>query len=123
MLQQPFRVNVPANITFAGGDVVNMRTQATQSKLDKKMAKANQKIAVNTSSVFNCYMNRKENSCLHREHKLRNYKEKSKHAVIHDQNLHGDLHPLETLVADQNRSCQPDCSRNPMEKQRTKKEG
>ena len=25
MLQQPFRVNVPANITFAGGDVVKER--------------------------------------------------------------------------------------------------
>ena len=76
------------------------------------MAKGNQEIAVNTSSEFNCYMNREENSCLHREHKLRNYKEKSKHAAIHDQSLHGDFHPLETLVADQN---QPDCSRNPMD--------
>ena len=71
------------------------------------MAKANQEIAVNTSSAFNFDMNRKENSCLHREHKLRNYKEKSKHAAIHDQSLHGDFHPLETLVADQNRSSQP----------------
>ena len=82
--------------------------------------------AVNTSSAFNCYTNRKENSCLHREHKLRNYKEKSKHAAIHDQSLrslHSDFHPLETLVANQNRSCQPDCIRNPMGKQRAKKKG
>ena len=83
-------------------------------------------VAVNTSSAFNCYTNRKENSCLHREHKLRNYKEKSKHAAIHDQSLrslHSDFHPLETRVANQNRSCQPDCIRNPMGKQRTKKKG
>ena len=56
--------------------------QATKYKQDKKMTKANQEIAVNTSSAFNCYMNRKENSCLHREQKLRNYKEKTKHAAI-----------------------------------------
>ena len=37
------------------------------------------------------------------------------------QSLHGDFHLLKTLVADQNKPCQPGCSRSPMENNELKR--